>query len=218
MQLWPKSQTRRALAVAALILTAVAVVSVIFLANWSDRSTLQEWANIVQSIVVVLAIIVGGIFALFKLQAFRDFDPHLTITHKVTHRPIGDSYVHIDITAKLLNSSKVQVEIREGFFSLQRISPTTDTEIEGLFEEMVVRKEKRSLQWPTLYELRSDWDKGELTVEPGESHYESTEFIVSSDIESVIMYTYFSNPRFPLSSATPKGWAASTVYDISQNN
>ena len=122
--------------------------------------------------------------------------------------------MHIDISAKLQNSSKVRVEIREGFFLLQRISPTTDQEIEALFEEVVVKKEKRSLQWPTLYELPSDWDKGELTVEPGESHYESVEFIISSDVESVIIYTYFYDDKFPRSSPSPKGWAATTVYDI----
>ena len=152
---------------------------------------------------------------MLKLQAFRDFEPHLTISHKVSHRLIGDSYVHIDVTAELRNSSKVQVEIREGVFSLQRISPTADIEIEALYKETFVENVKRSLQWPTLYELDSVWDRGELTVEPGESHHETIEFIAAIDVESVIIYTYFSDPRYPQSSSTPKGWAAATIYDLS---
>ena len=201
--------------VAALLLAAIAVLFLIFVDDWSDRSSFQEWADIFQSIVTILAIIVGGIFALFKLQAFRDFEPHLTISHKVSHRLIGDSYVHIDATAELRNSSKVQVEIREGLFSLQRISPTSDVEIESLFEETFIKREKRNLQWPTLYKLNAVWNKGELTIEPGESHRETIEFVISTELQSVIIYTYFSNPRFPLSSPMPKGWAASTIYDIS---
>ena len=77
--------------VAALLLAAIAVLFLIFVDDWSDRSSFQEWADIFQSLVTILAIIVGGIFALFKLQAFRDFDPHLTISHNVSHRLIGDS-------------------------------------------------------------------------------------------------------------------------------
>ena len=204
--------------VAALLLAAIAVLFLIFVDDWSDRSSFQGWADIFQSLVTILAIIVGGIFALFKLQAFRDFDPHLTISHKVSHRPIGDGYLHIDVTATLHNSSKVRVEIRKGVLLLQRISPTSDTEIERLFEQTFVRNEKRSLQWPTLYDVDSVWDKGELTVEPGESHHETIEFIISTDVESVIIYTYFSNSRFRQSSPSPKGWAASTIYDISNSN
>ena len=215
MGIWPKSQTRRALIAVALILVAVALLYLMLVDEWSSSGTFQRWADIFQSIVMALAIIFGGIFALFKLQAFRDFDPHLTISHKVSHRLIGDSYVHIDATAELRNSSKVQVEIREGLFSLQRISPTSDVEIESLFEETFVKREKRNLQWPTLYKLNAVWNKGELTVEPGESHRETIEFVISTELQSIIIYTYFSNPRFPLLSPIPKGWAASTIYDIS---
>ena len=212
--LWPASRTIRALVVIVAILVAVAILLLTFVDEWSNSEELQRWASIAQSTITSLAIVIGGIFALFKLQAFRDFETHLTIAHNVSHRSIGNSYVHIKVTAELRNSSKVQVEIREASFSLQRISPTTDEEIEARFKETFLERNKESLQWPTLLELKRSWGKSDLTVEPGESHYETIEFLVMSDVESVIIYTYFSNPRFPLSSAIPKGWAASTVYDI----
>lgn len=214
ISLWPASRTIRALVVIVAILVAVAILLLTFVDEWSNSEELQRWASIAQSTITSLAIVIGGIFALFKLQAFRDFEPHLTITHKVSHRPIGDNYIHIDVTAELRNSSKVQVEIHEGLFSMQRISPTTDIETEVLYRETFVEREKRNIQWPVLYEFNAAWEKGELTVEPGESHHETTEFIVLAEIESVIIYTYFSNPQFPLSAAKPKGWSASTIYDI----
>lgn len=214
MRIWPRGQARRAFVVVGLILIFVTLLLLVFVDEWSDSRTLQRWADISQSIATALALVVGGIFALFKLQAFRDFDPHLTVSHVVSHRPIGESYIHIEVTAELRNRSKVQVGIREGSFSLQRISPTTDEEIETRFKETFLKRDKETLQWPTLLEIKRSWEGSDLTVEPGESHYETIEFLLLADVESVIIYTYFSNPEFPLSSATPKGWAASTVYDI----
>lgn len=216
--LWLRGQAWRALFVAGLILISITALFAVFVDNWSDTSKLSDLASIFGSVVTVIAIVFGGVLALVKLQAFRDFEPHLTVSHRVFHRPIGDSYLHIDVTAEMHNTSKVQVEIREGLFLLQRISPTSDKEIEDLFEKTFVKKQERSLQWPTLYEVGSDWEKGELTVEPGESHHESIEFITANDVESVIIYTYFSNPKFPESSSTPKGWSATTIYDIVVNN
>ena len=65
----------------------------------------------IQSAITSVAIVVGGAFALFKLQVFRTFEPHLTITQEVSHRPVGDSYVHIVVTATLHNSSRVRVDL-----------------------------------------------------------------------------------------------------------
>ena len=134
--IWPKSQTRRALIAVALILVAVALLYLILVDEWSSSGTFQRWADIFQSIVMALAIIFGGIFALLKLQAFRDFDPHLTISHMVSHRLVGDSYIHIDVTATLQNSSKVQIELNKGFFRLQQISPLSDEEVEELYSQV----------------------------------------------------------------------------------
>ena len=194
-------------AVVLALLTGVCVV--LFLAL-SDIGKLKDIAAFAQSVVTAIAIVVGGIFAYHKLQVFRTFEPHLTISHKVSHRTIGDSYVHIDAAATLHNSSKVKIELLKGFFRLQQVVPVSDAEVESLYAHLLGGQDYKDIQWPTLYEVQRAWDKDELVVEPGEAHQEAHEFIVSIDIESVIIYTYFYNPN----SSTPQGWGATTVYDI----
>ena len=61
-----------------------------------------------------------------------------------------------------------------------------------------------------LDKVTRNWKKGELIVEPGESHQETYEFIVLNYVESVLAYTYYRNPR----SSIPEGWGATTVHDI----
>ena len=180
--------------------------------RWSGIGPIKDLAGIFQSAITVFAIVVGGVFAWFKLQAFRDFEPHLTISHEVHHRIISDSYVHIDVTATLHNSSRVKMDFREAFIRLQQISPTSDAEVESLYTSVFMNREYEDLQWPVLYEVPSTWDVNELIVEPGESHQETYEFIASTDVESVIVYTYYYNSRG--GSEAPVGWGATTVYDI----
>ena len=174
----------------------------------------NDAAKTVQALGTLAAIIAGGVFALYKLQVFRDFQPHLTITHEISHRRIGDSYVHIDVTATLRNSSKTHVEIRKADFVLSMISPVSDEEIEALYAASIEDERYVGFQWEVHEDITIEWSRGELIVEPGESHQETHEFLVSGGVRSVMVYTYFYNPRHAGSSSSAEGWYATTAYDI----
>ena len=66
----------------------------------------------IESVVTIFAILLAGAYAIFKLGVFRVLKPHLTITQNVSHRLLGNKYVHLAVTAHLHNSSKVAIEIR----------------------------------------------------------------------------------------------------------
>ena len=94
----------------AVVLAVVVGLCLIFLAAYlfapDDAARVKDVLWGMQVGVTVLAVILGAIFAAYKWQVFRESEPHLTITHEVTHRPVGDSYVHIAVTATLQNGSK----------------------------------------------------------------------------------------------------------------
>ncbi len=116
---------------------AVAVIGVVALLNrpFFHVAPIDRFgvvAGVLQPPVAAVGVIAGAAFAYRKVQLFRDFEPHLTITQTLSHRPIGTRYVHIDVTAILQNNSKVRVEIREAFYKLYQIAPIDDDEIELL--------------------------------------------------------------------------------------
>ena len=174
----------------------------------------RESVEIVQSIFTIIAIVAGGLFAWHKWQEFRESEPHLTITHEVSHRPVGDSYVHIAVTAVLHNSSKVHIELSKGFFRLQQVRPAPDADIEALYAQVFVDGEFEDIQWPRLEELSRTWNKGELIVEPGATHPETCEFIVSTVVQTVNIYTYFYNSTHSSGAKTAEGWGLTTVHDM----
>ena len=196
-----------------IVLTAVVEEAVpdAGLSRWKDA------AGIVQAVFTALAILVGLVIAVVKLELFREFQPHLTISHEVSHRPVGDSYAHIAVTATLYNSSRVLVEVGEAQFHLQQISPALDEEAISLYAQAFSSGDYEDFQWPTLDTVQRIWGEGALAVEPGEAHPEPYEFIVSRDVESVIIYTRFSNTRNSGWSAIPSGWSATTFYDLANH-
>ena len=201
-----------------MILGAMIVIALlVFLAVgsvWLGLARTRDLINIVQSAVTITAIVAGGLFAIFKLQLFRDLQPHLTITQEVAHRYIGDSYVHIAVTSTLNNTSRVKVELRKGLYRAQRILPTSDEEVEHLYAQVYVHREHTDFQWPALVELSRIWEQNQLVIEPGESHQETWEVILSSEVRSVLVYAYFYNPSGHPDAQAAEGWAATTIHDM----
>ena len=203
-------------------LVAVAVIGVVALLNrWLfDAVPVDRFGvvvSVVQPLVTAVIIIAGAAFAYRKLQLFRDFEPHLTVTQTLGHRPIGTRYVHIDVTAILQNSSKVRVEIREAFYKLYQIAPIDDDEIELLYNQTAVNRDDddvSDIHCPELEALPRASDTHVLTIEPGETHYETGEFIVSRDVRTVLLYSYFFNSEYFEHSRSAPGWTATTIYDI----
>lgn len=202
-----------ALVGAALFIVVLSALAIWAMVGWLGLSY-GDSARLFQAVGAVAVIFVGGMFAYWRLQIFRTFEPHLTISHEISHRFVGDSYVHIAVTANLHNSSRVKIELRKALFSLQMIAPLTNAEIERLFEESFVKRENKDIQWTTLAEIQREWIENELIIEPSESHQETCEFIVSSGVESAVIYTYFHNPTSSPNTQSADGWSATTVHDI----
>ena len=176
-----------------------------------DLGIVGDILKIIQASVTSVAIVTGGTFAIVKLQVFRDFAPHVTISQTVSHRTISESYVHIFVTATLHNSSKVMVDFRKGYFRLQAISPVSDEEVEELYADVFVNQENRDPQWETIDEAPREWSRNGLIVEPGESHQETCEFMLGQGFQTVLVNTYMFNSRKP---KVPEGWGATSVHDI----
>ena len=56
-----------------------------------------------------------------------------------------------------------------------------------------------------------------MTVEPGEIHHETAEFIVTSGVKTVLVYSYFRNPSYRKGSKSVEGWTATSGYDINDH-
>lgn len=202
------------LVVLAVVVGLIGVVAVLHGVLPEEPSRYKDLVGIIQSGAIAAALIIGGIIANAKLELFRHLEPHLTIAHTINHRPIGESYVHIDVTATLHNNSKVKVELREGLFRLQEIAPVLDDQEleERLAARNFISDDAAFVQWPTIGEFSCNWGNYNLIVEPGQVYRETVEFVVPKEIGTVAIHSLFQRaaPR----RETPQSWGMTTVYDM----
>jgi len=188
----------------------VGLFLLVALLDWAlpDAAPLGDWADIVLALVTILAILFGGLFAAVKFELFRDFEPHLTITHTINHRRLGSSYVHIDVTASLLNSSKVRVVLQEGYYVLQSIEPVPNG---GDFTETTMLYPP----WQILDEATFDLGDEVLIIEPGQSLQEVLQFMIPVEVTAVLIHYFFYDSTH--STDHGQGWGITSVYDILVN-
>ena len=182
---------------------------------------INKWssvASIVTTIATIIALSVGGWFALFKIRIFRELKPHMTVSQDVTYRHIGSQYIHIMGKASIHNSSKVAVQIDQAFIRVQAVAPISDNEVEVLFAEALTQEESGAengaIWWPTLDEIDRSWGSGELIIEPGGTDTQAYEFIIDKEVEAVLVYAYFRNADHKEKTGVPQGWEVSAVYDL----
>ncbi len=197
-------------------------------------SIISELASIAASLITVVAIIVGGSFAVFKFRVFRESKPHLTVSQEVRHRFIGTNFIHVVTYMKLHNSSKVAVQISGAMIRAQMVSPAFDDQIQTLYDSSGSENghdTKRDPDtdegawsandthdsvplWPLLETINRSWEKGELIIEPGGTDSQAYEFIIHRGIEAVLIYAHFQNADFKPKKKVPRGWDVTTVYDV----
>ena len=218
--------SKDALKTAALILAWAMAFGILFLAIAAAASYFTGFAFLdattaLQNIGILVALCIGGVFAQQRFRLFRAFQPHLTVAQQVSHRRIGDSHIHIAVTATLLNTSKVRVELLKAEFILQKIAPISDAQIQDLYNQAFVGPPKvdetpmtASIQWPTIEYFIQEWDDNPRIIEPGESYKETFEFITDTHASTFHIDAYFHNPQYSENSQSAQGWRATTIYDI----
>ena len=200
-----------------LVLVAVLlglIITTWYLWTFNFDSDMAKIPPVIQAYVTSFVLLAAGVFAAARFELFRNLIPHIAVEQKVTHRPISDSYVHILVTTTLHNRSKVKADFSGGLCRLQRLGPHSDEGVEEIYRQKLSGDSvpaSRTFHWDTLEVERINWNGMGLTVEPGGVHQETCEFIVSSDVTSLLAHTYFS----ALNALTvPASWGVTTVHDI----
>lgn len=145
--------------------------------------TILTCTTIMFHIVLAVATIVTGWWAVKKSRLFREERPFLKVTQSVSIRPISENMVHVHTAAILHNMSKVKVEPKSGYCVVHGIPKLSNDDVqETNTDEFMVKLNEK------------DWgDKGFL--EPGESHKSFFDFIVSNEYLAYRSYVAIDNPE-----------------------
>ena len=225
----------RTFAVATIVVAVIAIAFILGDIGWNITQSLKEEARHSRNIADVLfeevsgddlrniataLVIAGGVsVAWYKLDIFREFEPHLSIEQTIESRRLGNSFRLIVATAILTNNSKVLVKPRKGYCRLAQTAPLSDPTVVEIFTNAVRNGTEENgfeqFGWPLLGEVKRTWPEGDIAIEPGECHRETYQFIVDEGTESVVALTAIYNPAYNLDPASrAETWRCYTFHDV----
>lgn len=183
------------------------------------ESRLKDYITTFKDVFQIVAIIVAAIWAYYRFGLFREGTPRGTITHRITHRPLTSSTIHVSVTVVFSNTGRVSWVVGPeegpgGRTIIQMIKPITDEEL-ALRENEVYSGQFPHFQWPVIDERDLDL-RVSVGPEPdtAERHYE---FIIDNDVETILVYSSY-HFRTRTTSGRTGVWDANTIYDITQRS
>lgn len=169
----------------------------------SRLSNIKEILSIIQALVTIAAIVGAGLWFIVERQATRKAG----IEHETTHHRLTNdlTWVHLSITME--NVGRRKLDITSGVIRVQQILPIHD-ELQRSIDagSNLIEDEKYSVAWPVIREYSPQL---KVSIEPGETHIKSFEFIIKSDIKVIRIYSFFSE-----TDNGDLGWTHSTIYQI----
>jgi hypothetical protein len=169
----------------------------------------KKWAEIIQSVATVLALLLGGIWTYLLFLRHRQKYPRAVASHEVTTFPVGEEGVVVHAALRVKNCGEVLIEVRGGsirFYALDQHNAGWPL----LPHESKIPDEGRDeFRWRKLgrHALPRDCE-----IEPGEIDYYHYEIYVPLSVKKLKIYSHFSNA----SKGRKKiGWNRTTIHDMS---
>lgn len=177
-----------------------------------------DFGNKLRSALTALAILTAVSTAWFKLDAFRELEQHLSITQTITSWPAGPTATLVVVTTTLTNTSKVVVTPERGYCRLAQTAPMTQEEIITATtapEDRPPNPDEEEMAWPILHEKQRIWPNKDLSIEPGESHQETFQFIIDGEVEAVVALSSIFNPSYqPKIKQRAETWRSQDFHKI----
>jgi len=165
-----------------------------------------------QVLLSMLAIVVGGIWAYLLFVKRRQRYPRANVTQQIGHYPLPNNKVLLRATVRICNEGEILLSLVSGFSRVQQMIPCSD----DLCEVLRVRDDsdeqcEPEAEWPLLSERKLKFEKSEREIEPGEIDELHFDFIIDSDVQVIVIYSYLKNVK---KRRREIGWNVTSIYDL----
>jgi hypothetical protein len=173
----------------------------------------KEIIELLQSVITIAAIVVGGVWTYRLFIEQRELKPHLNIRHAVVARVISPGVAWVHLTVTLENTGASLISLHRADVRVQQILPVGPA-IQAALNAGKTRVGRKNnlVPWPGLCRYVTTPD---LDIEPKETDNVEFDFLIPADVRSIRVYTYLEN-----ASATSKtrrmGWKLGSIHDISE--
>ncbi len=197
----------------------------------NTRSWLQFFADnkdgfsAIESLAKVIGIVVAGYWSYLVFIRKREKFPRVKIKHAVAFWDLSDKERIVRVTLSIENQSDVLLRIYEGRTWIQLMKPWPEDVIQNFKQEQIAETDagqsKESLapgmkdkgteiQFPLIAERQF---RGEREIEPKESDDLVIDFVIDSQYEQILVYSFVENAEKPGRHLT---WSVSSVVNFKE--
>jgi hypothetical protein len=166
----------------------------------------EAWSNVAANAAQIGAILVGGWWAYTRFIRQRESFPRATLQQVITHRELNDAHTYLRVALKIENTSTVLLPNKQARTDVYQVLPLSPEVEQALERGELIPDGKAYADWPCIgtYDLPTHGK-----IEPGDSDEFSFDFVIPTDVATVYLYSYVSNPT-----ADNLGWGLSCLYDL----
>ena len=182
----------------------------------SSHISVKDIVTIIQAVVTIIAVILGGVWTYFLFIKKRQRFPRASISHQIFYKRISESKALLNIKTVIANSGDVLLCLESGFVRIQQILPIPDDIADIIKQDQdPVGEDKTEVDWPLISERFFTWDTGKCEIEPAESDQFVSDHVIDPQVQLISVYSYFKNTK---KRKRDIGWGATTVYRITPDS
>ncbi len=176
-------------------------------------SDVETLVNIVQSLIAISAIIIGGIWSYMLFVSRRQKYPRAKIEHQVAFRSVVPEKLILSLDVTITNQGDVLLSLVSWEIKAKQMLPPTEQLAQFLLLE---GKEKSSIApevivWDTIASRNDEHKKGLFEIEPGEQHQFHLDFLINTNVSTILVESFFKNIE---KRGKPVGWSLTTIHDV----
>jgi hypothetical protein len=184
-----------------------------------NLSGFQDLVGIVESLVTVAAIVIGGWWSYQLFVKKRLSVPRARLEQELAYRRLTDNNSVLFINLNIINTGEVLLVLEEGRTFVRQILPASETVVEAL-ESNNSNSDETRLKWPLI--SSKSWKEASIQIEPGENHHIISEAIIPNKVATCLVHSRVSfvevGQLFPWKIArhnrtSSLGWDVTTIYE-----
>ncbi len=171
----------------------------------------KDWSDTVANAAQVLAIVVGGGWALWKFGLNREEWPRATLEQAIAKQPLDQERSLLRVLVGVKNAGNVLIDIEVVRVDVYQVLPLAEEAKTALDAGTLIPDDEVEAQWPCIESRERTWTSGEARIEPEESEPFGFDFVLPADIETIFVYSYVRNVK---QRDRPIGWSLTQFYDL----
>jgi hypothetical protein len=176
---------------------------------------LGEIGTATQAGATVLGVLIGAAWAIYLYLNRRKKFAWANVAHQITDIRFNRDKVLLRIVISITNVGDVLLPIEHCEVRVNQIFPFEEDQWAELHSDSGIEDfNQTDTEWPTLVIRERNWDEKKFEIEPSEGGEINFDFIISSDVKTIEIYTYFDNLT---KSTSNLGWRHTSLYEIANH-